>query len=130
MILPRENEPDLEELPAETRNELEFVLADSIEEVFDAAFDGKRATTRRAARPAQVAAGRARTLSSSVPTIGENRAARRGTNGRTDMAKTRDRVTGAASNVRPYVERAVDRRRSCARTSRPRSRRRARSTTS
>jgi ATP-dependent Lon protease len=41
VIMPRENEPDLEELPAETKRELEFVLVDSIEEVFDAAFDGK-----------------------------------------------------------------------------------------
>ncbi len=28
VILPLENEPDLEDLPAETREELEFVLAD------------------------------------------------------------------------------------------------------
>jgi ATP-dependent Lon protease len=41
VILPRENEPDLEELPAETKRELEFVLVDSIDEVFEAAFDGK-----------------------------------------------------------------------------------------
>jgi ATP-dependent Lon protease len=47
VILPRENEPDLEELPAETKRELEFVLVDSIDQVFDAAFDGKPA--RRAA---------------------------------------------------------------------------------
>jgi len=40
VILPRENEPDLEELPEETRKELEFVLADWIEEVFEVAFDG------------------------------------------------------------------------------------------
>jgi ATP-dependent Lon protease len=43
VILPRENEPDLTELPAETKRELEFVLVDSIDEVFDAAFDGKAA---------------------------------------------------------------------------------------
>ena len=43
VIMPRENEPDLAELPAETKRELEFVLVDSIEEVFDAAFDGKAA---------------------------------------------------------------------------------------
>ncbi len=41
VILPRENEPDLVELPTETKRELEFVLVDSIEEVFAAAFDGK-----------------------------------------------------------------------------------------
>ena len=60
VILPRENEPDLAELPEETRKALEFVLVDSIEEVFAAAFDGKRvngrirvpARERQAARPA------------------------------------------------------------------------------
>ena len=44
VILPRENEPDLADLPKETRGELEFVLVDSIDQVFDAAFDGKGAT--------------------------------------------------------------------------------------
>ena len=34
VVLPRENEPDLQELPAAARKELEFVLADSIEDVF------------------------------------------------------------------------------------------------
>jgi ATP-dependent Lon protease len=53
VILPRENEPDLEELPAETKRELEFELVDSIDEVFDAAFAG-----RRAARPKPVAVDR------------------------------------------------------------------------
>ncbi len=40
VILPLENAPDLEELPAETTAELEFVLADHVEEVFDDAFRG------------------------------------------------------------------------------------------
>ncbi|MGH2936296.1 MAG: endopeptidase La [Gaiellaceae bacterium] len=40
IVLPRENEPDLEELPPETRRELDVVLVDSIEEVFTAAFNG------------------------------------------------------------------------------------------
>jgi ATP-dependent Lon protease len=44
VIMPRENEPDLAELPTETKRELEFVLVDSIDEVFEAAFDGKSAT--------------------------------------------------------------------------------------
>jgi ATP-dependent Lon protease len=43
VIMPRENEPDLAELPSETKRELEFVLVDSINQVFDAAFDGKAA---------------------------------------------------------------------------------------
>ena len=40
VILPRENEVDLDDLPAETRRELEFILVDSIEQVFAVAFDG------------------------------------------------------------------------------------------
>jgi len=43
MILPSENGVDLDELPAETRRELEFILVDSIEEVFEVAFDGAAA---------------------------------------------------------------------------------------
>ena len=50
VVLPRENEPDLEELPPETKTELEFVLVDSIDQVFDAAFG-----RRPAARPQPVA---------------------------------------------------------------------------
>ncbi|HYY03000.1 MAG TPA: endopeptidase La [Gaiellaceae bacterium] len=42
VVLPRENEPDLEELPTETKRALDFTLVDSIDEVFDAAFDGRR----------------------------------------------------------------------------------------
>src|SRR3989440_1972375 len=42
VILPRENEYDLEDLPPSAREELEFVLVDTIEQVLDAAFDGKR----------------------------------------------------------------------------------------
>jgi ATP-dependent Lon protease len=48
VILPRENEPDLAELPPQARDELEFVLADTIEDVLGAAFDGAHA---RRARP-------------------------------------------------------------------------------
>jgi ATP-dependent Lon protease len=38
VILPSENEHDLDELPAETRQELRFTLADSIDDVFAVAF--------------------------------------------------------------------------------------------
>jgi ATP-dependent Lon protease len=38
IVVPRDNEPDLEELPDETREELEFFLVDSIDDVFDVAF--------------------------------------------------------------------------------------------
>ena len=44
VIMPRDNEPDLAELPPETRRELEFIPVDSIEEVFEAAFNGTSAT--------------------------------------------------------------------------------------
>jgi len=47
VILPRENAPDLEELPAETQEELTFVLVDSIQEVLEHAFDGAPAKVRR-----------------------------------------------------------------------------------
>jgi len=38
IVIPRDNEPDLEELPQEARDELEFILADTIEDVFAVAF--------------------------------------------------------------------------------------------
>ena len=41
VILPLENVHDLDELPAETRRELEFVLVDHVEEVLDEAFTPK-----------------------------------------------------------------------------------------
>jgi ATP-dependent Lon protease len=61
VVIPRENEPDLEELPKEARDELEFVLADSIDEVLSAAFDGKslRAARKRPSAERQAAARRA-----------------------------------------------------------------------
>jgi ATP-dependent Lon protease len=40
VILPKENEPDLAELPEQVRKEVEFVLADRVEEVFVAAIPG------------------------------------------------------------------------------------------
>jgi ATP-dependent Lon protease len=38
VILPRENEADLEDLPEETKKQVEFVLADTIDDVLPAAF--------------------------------------------------------------------------------------------
>jgi ATP-dependent Lon protease len=52
VILPRENEHDLEELPPETRDALRFVLVDSIDEVFAAAFTSNGATTNGRVRAA------------------------------------------------------------------------------
>jgi ATP-dependent Lon protease len=54
MVIPHENEPDLEELPQETRSELDFVLADTLDQVLAAAFDG----TGMAKRARPVAADR------------------------------------------------------------------------
>jgi ATP-dependent Lon protease len=42
IILPRENENDLSELPPEVRDGLEFIPADTVEDVFAAAFDGAK----------------------------------------------------------------------------------------
>jgi ATP-dependent Lon protease len=54
VIFPRENEADLGDLPAETREALDFIPVDTIEEVFAAAFVGKRpARARRSAAAIQ-----------------------------------------------------------------------------
>ena len=55
VILPRENEHDLEELPPETRDAVRFILVDSIDEVFAAAFswNGDRADGRLQATAAK-----------------------------------------------------------------------------
>ncbi len=47
VIVPRENEHDLDELPPETREELEFLLVDTIEEVLEHAFAGGAVTVAR-----------------------------------------------------------------------------------
>jgi ATP-dependent Lon protease len=49
IVLPRDNEPDLVELPAETRRELEFIPVDTIEEVFAIAFSSPVRSRPRAA---------------------------------------------------------------------------------
>jgi ATP-dependent Lon protease len=53
VIFPRENEPDLDELPPETRAAIEFIPADRIEDVFAAAFTGKRRSRPRRAEQAE-----------------------------------------------------------------------------
>jgi ATP-dependent Lon protease len=58
VVFPRENEPDLEELPPETRGALEFIPADTIEDVFSAAFDGSRRARRRGPTSIEPAAAR------------------------------------------------------------------------
>ena len=58
VIFPRENEPDLEELPEEIRKELEFVPVDWIEEVLAVAFEGSlpKAAPARTLSPERKAA--------------------------------------------------------------------------
>ncbi|MDQ3065997.1 MAG: endopeptidase La [Actinomycetota bacterium] len=60
VILPLDNAPDLDELPPETRAEMEFVLVDHVEEVFVDAFRGKTAgrRPRQASALRQAAASR------------------------------------------------------------------------
>jgi ATP-dependent Lon protease len=66
VILPSDNEVDLEELPAETRRELEFIPVDTIEQVFAVAFGG--AAAGREPQPALKLAKRsAQAPSRSVP---------------------------------------------------------------
>jgi ATP-dependent Lon protease len=56
VVLPRENEADLEDLPREARKEIEFVLADSIDEVLEVAFDSHGAARPRSAGEVRQAA--------------------------------------------------------------------------
>jgi ATP-dependent Lon protease len=56
VVLPSENEPDLSELPAETKREMEFILADTIEQVLEVALDGTNNGIAPVAQPRRVAA--------------------------------------------------------------------------
>jgi ATP-dependent Lon protease len=47
VILPRENEAELVELPPETRESIQFIPADTIEDVFAAAFNGRQSVRSR-----------------------------------------------------------------------------------
>jgi ATP-dependent Lon protease len=49
VILPRENESELRELPVEVRHDMEFILAEKIEEVLNAAIPGLAGRTNVAA---------------------------------------------------------------------------------
>ena len=49
IVVPRDNEPDLEELPEETREELQFILVDSIDDVFAVAFSPAGSSRPKAA---------------------------------------------------------------------------------
>ncbi len=62
IVLPRENEADLEDLPPEAREQIEFILVDSVDEVLQAAFENVMPLqARRSARgDRQAAAGATR----------------------------------------------------------------------
>jgi ATP-dependent Lon protease len=60
VILPSENEHDLDDLPGETRRELEFVLVDTIDHVLDVAFDGRMGRAAPLALPDRPQAARSR----------------------------------------------------------------------
>ncbi|HZO33839.1 MAG TPA: endopeptidase La [Gaiellaceae bacterium] len=53
VVFPRENEPDLVDLPPEARKALEFVPVDTIEQVFDAAFARNGRARPRAVAPVE-----------------------------------------------------------------------------
>jgi ATP-dependent Lon protease len=55
VILPKENEPDLVELPPQAHEQLAFVLADTIDDVLAAAFDDAPANAKPQRRPRSVA---------------------------------------------------------------------------
>ena len=51
VILPRRNEADLEDVPAEVKDRIKFFLADSADDVLEAAFSTDRSRTASPARP-------------------------------------------------------------------------------
>jgi ATP-dependent Lon protease len=51
VVLPRENEKDLHDVPHEVRAELEFVFADRIEDALEAAIPGTSLAARAASAP-------------------------------------------------------------------------------
>jgi ATP-dependent Lon protease len=74
IVIPRDNEPDLDELPVETRESLQFIPADTIEDVFAAAFDGKRRNGRRRAQAGEkLAASSSQTAASAEQTSKNSR---------------------------------------------------------
>ena len=96
VIFPRENESDLVDLPPETREALTFIPADTIEDVFAAAFDGDR----RAPLAARAARGRA--------AGGSQRAARRfgliGPDRRSSRLQRSQRCFGRRATYRSSID--------------------------
>jgi len=56
VVLPHDNEPDLEELPPEAREQIQFILAETIEDVLAAAFENVKPLRAGAVPPAERAA--------------------------------------------------------------------------
>jgi len=54
VIVPERNKPDLDEVPAEVKNDLEFVFVSKMDQVLDAALEEK--LTAKAPEPAKEAA--------------------------------------------------------------------------
>jgi len=128
VIVPRENEPDLEDLPDETRKALKLVLVDNVGEVLETALASKSETgpasitriERERPRPSLLpqAVKRVRTRVSLNNDLGEPilyGAIRKETAmkpccercGGKKMNKKTEKLSDAATNVRPYVERAL-----------------------
>ena len=60
VILPKENQKDLVEVPKQVQDELEFVWVDHVDEVFKTAFPTKPAKKKRTTASKKKAAPRAR----------------------------------------------------------------------
>jgi ATP-dependent Lon protease len=60
VVLPRENDVDLDELPKETRREIDVLLVDSIDQVLDVAFDDAGGRPFVAPAPTERQAAKAR----------------------------------------------------------------------
>jgi ATP-dependent Lon protease len=59
LVIPRRNEPDIEDIPEHLRKHMEFVVVDSIDEVLDAALEPvEPAKLRRDGRPRSTSARR------------------------------------------------------------------------
>ena len=67
VVVPKDNEPDLGELPQEAREQVEFVLADTIDDVLEAAFDGHAHVARVPVGTAQGRVGETREAGRAAP---------------------------------------------------------------
>jgi ATP-dependent Lon protease len=56
IVLPHDNEPDLAELPPEAREQIQFILVETIEDVLAAAFENVKPLRAGAVPPAERAA--------------------------------------------------------------------------